>query len=126
MIAEAKRIGLDGICLTDHNHSMGPQRDRSTSEKHQFLVLGGNEITTVQGDMVVFGLDEDIQGIIALKDLAEKVAAAGRLHDCGPPLSRLSGGERRQAGPGCGKGRESSHVSLVDGVETLNSKVTEE
>jgi len=53
MIEEAKRIGLDGICLTDHNYRWDPKDIQKLREKHQFLVLGGNEITTVQGDIVV-------------------------------------------------------------------------
>ena len=53
---------------------------------------------------MVFGLEEDIQGIIALKDLAEKVAAVNGFMIAAPPLSRLSGGERRQIGSWCGQG----------------------
>jgi len=48
IISEARRVGLDGICLTDHNYRWDPTEIQRLRDKHQFLVLGGNEIT--QGD----------------------------------------------------------------------------
>ncbi len=125
MIAEAKRIGLDGICLTDHNHSWDPEEIEALRKKHRFLVLGGNEITTVQGDMVVFGLDEDIQGIIALKDLAEKVAAADGFMIAAHPFRGFLAVSGDKLGLDVDRAVARPMFSLVDGVETLNSKVTE-
>ena len=125
MISEAKRIGLDGICLTDHNHSWDPEEIEALKEKHQFLVLGGNEITTVQGDMVVFGLDEDIQGIIALKDLAEKVAAVDGFMIAAHPFRGFLAVSGDKLGLDVERAAARPMFSLVDGVETLNSKVTE-
>ncbi|UCF57349.1 MAG: DUF2889 domain-containing protein, partial [Deltaproteobacteria bacterium] len=76
LIEEAKRIGLDGICLTDHNHVWDPGQVEDLRQKHEFLILRGNEITTDQGDMIVFGLDKDIKGIIKLEELREEVLKA--------------------------------------------------
>jgi predicted metal-dependent phosphoesterase TrpH len=125
MIAEAKRIGLDGICLTDHNHRWNPEEIRTLREKHGFVVLGGNEITTVQGDMVVFGLDEDIQGIIALNDLAEKVAAVDGFMIAAHPFRGFLAVSGDKLGLDVERAVARPLFSLVDGVETLNSKVTE-
>ena len=125
MIAEARRIGLDGICLTDHNHSWDPEEIAALREKHQFTVLGGNEVTTVQGDMVVFGLDEDIQGIIALKDLAEKVAAVDGFMIAAHPFRGFLAVSGDKLGLDVERAVNRPMFSLVDGVETLNSKVTE-
>ena len=124
MIEEAKRIGLDGICLTDHNFRWNPKDIQRLRDKHQFLVLGGNEITTVQGDMVVFGLDEDIQGIIALKDLAEKVAAVDGFMIAAHPFRGFLAVSGDKLGLDVEKAANRPLFSLVDGVETLNSKVT--
>ena len=124
MIAEAKRIGLDGVCLTDHNYRWDPEGIQRLRDKHQFLVLGGNEITTVQGDIVVFGLDEDIQGIIALKDLAEKVAAVDGFMIAAHPFRGFLAVSGDKLGLDVEKAANRPMFSLVDGVETLNSKVT--
>lgn len=125
MIGEAKRIGLDGICLTDHNHSWNPEEIQALREKQGFVVLGGNEITTVQGDMVVFGLTEDIQGIIALKDLAEKVAAVDGFMIAAHPFRGFLAVSGDKLGLDVERAANRPMFSLVDGVETLNSKVTE-
>ena len=42
-------------------------------QKHGFLILRGNEITTDQGDILVFGLEEDIQGSDQAGGSREKV-----------------------------------------------------
>ncbi len=98
---------------------------RALREKHGFVVLGGNEITTVQGDMVVFGLDEDIQGIIALKDLAEKVAAVDGFMIAAHPFRGFLAVSGDKLGLDVERAVARPMFSLVDGVETLNSKVTE-
>jgi hypothetical protein len=79
LIEEAKRIGLDGICLTDHNHVWKPEALEDLRHRHGFLILGGNEITTDQGDVLVFGLDKDIRGIIRLEKLREEAGQAGAI-----------------------------------------------
>ncbi|MBT3259691.1 MAG: PHP domain-containing protein [Deltaproteobacteria bacterium] len=124
MIEEAKRIGLDGICLTDHNYRWDPKEIQRLRDKHQFLVLSGNEITTVQGDIVVFGLDEDIQGIIALKDLAEKVAAVDGFMIAAHPFRGFLAVSGDKLGLDVDRAANRPMFSLVNGVETLNSKVT--
>ena len=124
IISEARRIGLDGICLTDHNYRWDPEEIRRLRDKHRFLVLAGNEITTVQGDMVVFGLDEDIQGIIALKDLAQKVAEEGGFMIAGHPFRGFLAVSGDKLGLDVERAANRPMFSLVDGIETLNSKVT--
>ncbi len=124
IISEAKRIGLDGICLTDHNYQWDPKEIEALRAKHQFLVLKGNEITTIQGDMVVFGLDEDIQGIIALKDLAEKVAEVDGFMIAAHPFRGFLAVSGDKLGLDVEKAASRPMFSLVNGIETLNSKVT--
>ena len=93
-------------------------------EKHGFLVLRGNEITTDQGDMVVFGLDKNIQGIIQLEELRREVPTGWRLHHCGPPVQGLFHLWRGSARATPEKAMERPLFKLVDAVEVLNSKVT--
>ena len=77
LIEEAKRIGLGGICLTDHNHLWTSGRIEELRQKHRFPVFGGSEITTSQGDMLVFGLDKNIEGILTLEELRDEVVKTG-------------------------------------------------
>jgi predicted metal-dependent phosphoesterase TrpH len=124
LIAEAKRIGLDAICLTEHNHVWDPREVAELSQKYNFLVLRGNEITTDQGDMIVFGLEKEIQGIVKLEELrAEVLRDSGFMIVAHPFRGFLTFGVGK-LGLTPEKAMERPLFKLVDAVEILNSKVT--
>ncbi len=125
LIEEAKRIGLDGICLTDHNHVWEPARVDELRQEHGFLILRGNEITTNQGDVLVFGLEKDIQGIIDLKDLRREVDEADGFMIVAHPFRGFLVVGVDQAGLTPEKAMERPLFNYVDAVEVLNGKVTE-
>ncbi|MCP4667082.1 MAG: PHP domain-containing protein, partial [Deltaproteobacteria bacterium] len=126
LVEEAKKIGLDGICLTDHNFLWDPGLVAGLREKHGFLVMRGNEITTDQGDMVVFGLYKDIQGIIQLKELREEVRRAGGFMIVAHPFRGFLTFGVGQLGLTPEKAMERPLLKMVDAVEVLNGKVTEQ
>ena len=55
-IEGAKSVGLDGICLTDHDAFWTDDQARDLSQRHGFLVLIGSEINTDAGHVLTFGL----------------------------------------------------------------------
>jgi predicted metal-dependent phosphoesterase TrpH len=124
LIEEAKRIGLDGICLTDHNYVWDPAAIQELNRRHGFLVLMGNEITTDQGDMVVFGLHKDIQGIIKLDALRKEVEEAGGFMIVAHPFRGFLTFGVGQLGLTPEKAMERPLFTMVDAVEILNGKVT--
>lgn len=126
LIEEAKRIGLDGICLTDHNHVWPPEAVEDLRQRHGFLVLRGNEITTDQGDMLVFGVETDIQGVIALEELRKEVLEAGGCIIAAHPFRGFLTFGMGRLGLTLEKAMERPLFKRVDGVEVLNSKVTPE
>lgn len=63
LIDAAKTTGLDGICLTEHDHFWSMAEIRELSQRHSFLVLPGCEINTDDGHMVVFGLHRYVFGL---------------------------------------------------------------
>ena len=77
LIQEAKRIGLDGICLTEHQSLWPPGEVEKLARDGGIRIFRGNEITTDQGDILVFGYEEHVQGIVTIQELYERVAAAG-------------------------------------------------
>ncbi len=56
-ISKAKSLGLDGICLTDHDAFWPEDKIRELTRRHGFLVLGGSEINTDAGHVLAFGLN---------------------------------------------------------------------
>lgn len=57
-VERAKKIGLNGICITDHESSDIFDEAHEYSKKTGFLVLVGAEILTFEGDLLVFGLKD--------------------------------------------------------------------
>jgi len=125
LIEEAKRVGLDGICLTDHNHIWDPAQVEELRQKHEFLISRGNEITTNQGDVLVFGLEKDIQGIVDLKELRREVEEADGFMIVAHPFRGFLVVGVDQAGLTPEKAMERPLFDYVDAVEVLNGKVTE-
>jgi predicted metal-dependent phosphoesterase TrpH len=125
LIEEAKKIGLDGFCLTDHNHVWNPRVTAELRQKTGFLILRGNEITTDQGDMLVFGLDKDIQGLISLKALREECSQSGGFIIAAHPFRGFLTFGVGKLGLTPDKAMERPLWKWVDAVEVLNSKVTE-
>ncbi len=124
-IREAKSVGLHGICLTDHNYVWDPFVVADLVKKYDFPVFRGNEITTDQGDVVVFGLEKDIKGIVKLEDLRGEVLKAGGFIIAAHPFRGFLTFGVGKLGLTLEKAMERPLFKLVDGVEVMNSKVTQ-
>ena len=126
LIEQAKEIGLDGICLTDHNYLWAPYQVENLRQKHGFLILRGNEITTEQGDILVFGLEEEVKGVIKLEALREKVLRAGGFMIVAHPFRGFLTFGVGYLGLTKEKAMARPVFKWVDAVEVLNSKVSAE
>jgi len=126
LIVEAKRIGLDAICLTDHNIVWSPADVADLIQKHGFPVFRGNEITTDQGDMLVFGMQEDVKGIINLGDLKKMVDSAGGFMIAAHPFRGFLVFNTSQIGMTVEKAMQRPAFQQVHALEVLNGKVTKQ
>ena len=77
LIEEAKRIGLDGVCLTDHDRFWEPDEIVALSKKHDYLVIPGCEVSTEEGHLLVYGLKEYIFGMHRAQYVKDLVEEAG-------------------------------------------------
>ena len=125
LIEEAKRIGLGGICLTDHNHLWTSGQIEELRQKHRFPVFRGSEITTTQGDMLVYGLEKNIEGILTLEELREEVLKAGGFMIAAHPFRGFLTFSTVNLGLTPDVAAQRPLFQLVDGVEVLNGKVTD-
>ncbi len=126
IITEAKTIGLGGIVLTDHNHLWKKSDIENLRQKHGFLVLGGNEIITDQGDVLVYGLDIDIQGVIKLSELSAAVKKAEGYMVMAHPFRGFLIFDAQELGLTVEKAAERDMFKMVNALEILNGKVTPE
>ena len=76
LIQTAKESGLDGICLTEHNKPWDPDEILRLRDKFDFLVFRGMEVTSKDGDILVFGYHKDVDEILTAAELRERVEDA--------------------------------------------------
>lgn len=74
LVIRAKQSGLDGIVFTEHDTVWDAQSIKDLAEKHNFLVIGGVEISTDDGHMLCFGVEKYIFGMHRSDELAKHIA----------------------------------------------------
>ena len=130
LIEEAKRIGLDGVCLTDHDGFWTPEEVDELARAHNFLVLPGCEITTEEGHLLVYGLDRYIFGMHRAAFVKQLVDEAGGVVVVAHPYRRAY----RQAAdtsPGAyyemlDRACQNTVFPMADAVEVLNGRGSEQ
>ena len=124
MIEAARKRGLDAICLTDHNHLWDAATVSRLRREHDFVIFRGNEVVSDQGDMLVFGCDEEFSGVIALGELKKRVAGAGGLVIAAHPFRGFLTFGAGDVGLTADQARQREMFKWVDGIEVLNGRVT--
>ena len=115
VITQAKRIGLDGIAVTDHNRLLSRRKASALSKEYDFLVIGGVK----GGDLVRrkafhgdshkhwIGLNlDDIPPRHDMQELTEKIREEGGVSIAPHPYAR--------------NGFRDYHTRGFDAVESLN------
>ena len=108
----ARLIGLDGICITNHENNHLRDEIGDSAKINGVLVIVGAEILTYEGDILTFGL----------KDIPEKMISAEKLLT----LVKKHGGAAVAAHPfrnnNLGMGENMRKVShLLTGIESLTA-----
>ena len=77
LIEGSKSLGLDAICLTDHDAFWTTEQIDDLSNSHNFLIIPGCEINTEAGHVLVFGLSKYEFGMHKPEFLQDCVDKAG-------------------------------------------------
>ena len=76
LIQQAHSLKLDGICLTEHQVLWDSGDVDKLAREGGIKIFRGNEFTTNQGDILVFGLYKDIKELLMIQQLSEEVKMA--------------------------------------------------
>ncbi len=76
MIAQAVKVGLDGICITEHDIPWDKKAAQELSDEFGILVIGGMEVSTQYGEVLVWGLHEQIFDVEDILELRRRVDRA--------------------------------------------------
>lgn len=126
LVQRAKLLGLDGICFTEHNQLWDPKSIERLSVKHDFLILGGVELTVDDGAQVlIFGLHQPTPwvSIYQIEQLRQVVDEMGGVIIFAHPFR----GESPQFYSNCHPGMpefeavcQNPIFKFVDAIETCN------
>ena len=128
LIEVAKKAGLDGVCLTEHDFFWEHEKAADLGRRHNFLVIPGIEVNTEHGHVVVFGLEEFVYGMHRLSELVEMVEAAGGAMIAAHPYRRQLPFELTRAGDwseALERTSDNEAYRHVHAIETLNGRGTE-
>ena len=79
MIRQAKRIGLQGIALTDHDTAKGWKRAREAAKKYNMVFIPSIEVSTQQGHVLALGLTEPVKSWRDVEETVDAVHEQGGL-----------------------------------------------
>ena len=129
LIEVAKKAGLDGIAVTEHDFFWDHDELVDIGKRMDFLVIPGVEINTDEGHLLVFGLDHYVFGMhktLFLKDLVDKsggamLAAHPYRRRFRPEFKDAEEYERMLQ-----KASTNSMLAIVEGVEVNNGRGSEQ
>jgi predicted metal-dependent phosphoesterase TrpH len=108
LILYAKRAGLDGVAVTDHDRLDGAKR---MAEEIDFLIVPGMEISTLNGHVLGLNVQEPVPRGLNTDETVDRIHQAGGTAVACHPIAFF-------------KGSLGKHVnSRFDAVEVINSAV---
>ncbi|MEI6285013.1 MAG: PHP-associated domain-containing protein [Bacillota bacterium] len=77
IVRQARAIGLDAVCITNHDDHQIKAVARELSVQLDFLIIPGCEVLTFQGDVIVFGVEQLPGKMVNAHELVEYVNSYG-------------------------------------------------
>jgi predicted metal-dependent phosphoesterase TrpH len=135
MVLEAKRLGLPGLCITEHNAPWDRHEFTHFAHKHDLLLIRGVEVDTDMGHVLVFGLDTYVSGISQISELRRLVNEVNgfmvvahpfrSLHDLRPNSRPLLYKNGLALPANAEEGARHPVFDLVDAIEVANGSTVD-
>ena len=124
LIQEAQRLQLDGICLTEHQVVWDADEVEKLAQEGGIKIFRGNEFTTNQGDILVFGFYKDIKELLMIQELREEVQAAEGFMIAAHPFRGFKTFGIGQLQMTVEQASQRKALEFVDAIEIGNGKLT--
>lgn len=124
LVQEAQRLKLDGICLTEHQVVWDPRQVDNLAREGGLKIFRGNEFTTNQGDILVFGFYDDIKELMLIQELHEKVKKADGYMIAAHPFRGFKTFGIGQLQMTVDQACKRKVFDYVDAIEVLNGKLS--
>src|SRR2546427_8818805 len=89
LIEEARRIGLTGVNISEHDRVWEPHLLEEFRERSGLFVSRGMEVSTDMGHMIVVGLDRYVAGIRRAAELRRGLGGGGGVIVGADPFRRF-------------------------------------
>ncbi|MBI4753684.1 PHP domain-containing protein [Candidatus Desantisbacteria bacterium] len=116
IIKMAKRVKLDGVCITDHHSRKAIELMKEKAAGHNLLILGGMEVRSLEGDVLTFGFSESVKEGIPLAELIPWVHSLNGVVIAAHPF--------RSGAPSMGN--KIYEIKDIDAIEVLNGNSSED
>lgn len=90
LVAAARRSGLNGLAITDHN-AVGGVREAQEAAGAGFLVLPGVEVSTASGHVLAYGVREAVPRDLSVAETVDRIVALGGVAVAAHPFRFWSG-----------------------------------
>jgi predicted metal-dependent phosphoesterase TrpH len=124
LIQEARRLKLDGICLTEHQVLWDTDDVDKLAREGGIRIFRGNEFTTNQGDILVFGFYRDIKELLIIQELREEVKTAGGFMIAAHPFRGFKTFGIGQLQMSVEQACKRKVLDFVDAIEVGNGKLS--
>jgi len=126
LVKEAQRLNLDGICLTEYQVLWEPAEVEKLAREAGIKIFRGNEFTTNQGDVLVFGFYEDIKELMMIQELRETVQKEGGFMIAAHPFRGFKTFGIGQLQMTVEQAAKRKMFEFVDAVEIGNGKLSQD
>jgi predicted metal-dependent phosphoesterase TrpH len=109
IVSMCKKCDLDGLAITDHNSISGWTEAETLAKEIGLVYVRGVELTTKEGHVLAYGLNDLIPRGLPVEEAIEKVHEAGGVAVAAHPKRFPSG-----------IGLELARTHSFDGIEILN------
>lgn len=116
LLRRAKEIGLDAVCITDHESSAWAEQSADLGSTYNIPIFVGAELLTHEGDLLVFGLNTLPSRMLHATELTAMVKAVGGVCIAAHPFRDN----------GRGMGPFEPELQLTHGVEAYNGNTADD
>jgi hypothetical protein len=117
LLRQARLVGLDAVCITEHNVPWDRSSLRILAQEGPPLVFAGMEVSTELGDVLLFGANGVQAGVCRAHELRALANRAGGVMIAAHPFRRFFA---PGAQPNVEEALANPLFELVDGVEVFN------
>ncbi len=107
----ARRAGLDGLAITDHDTLRGAQVAMRLAKRHGVLIVPGVEAESSRGHVLALGVSEPVKSGLSLAETVELVHDLGGLAVLAHPFSIFVPRER-----------DPKVLRTLDAIEVVNAR----